>query len=734
MTIHTNLLTPTNIFKKDQQLLVPLFQRPYTWNRKEQWEPLWSDVTRVAQRILDGKENSARPHFLGAIVLQQLPNKSGDLELRTVIDGQQRLTTLQILLDSIHAEFLRNDLPVHAAKLLGLIENDQVFRKTKDDQFKVWPTNLDRPAFRALMSAESPIDYKAIPEEFQATKFYQGHKFFAEEARAWLKTEPKALISDRADALVKTLRELLQLVVIDLDTSDDAQEIFETLNARGAKLEASDLIKNFVFQRLTEEGGSDLAEEIYTNHWFKFETHFWVETISVGREKFQRSSLFLYHWVVSKTAADLVEREVFSRFKEFALDSGLPMSQLVADLSAAADVYKEKIIQSGDELEGNLNRLGLFVYRTKVMETSVARPLLIEVLDSQKEPIPNDQLIKFLDVLESWLVRRLLARATSKGYNKVFVDALVLVKKDRLNAGNVLEAYFKGQNNYTSYWPDDQEVRKSVVNLTFYDKISKARQRMILEAVEDYLRGWVGTSESAAGTRVKRGTFQIEHVMPQSWQTHWPLPAEMNERDRNELVQRIGNLTLLSEKLNKDVSNNPWITSGSKVGKREKVTENDLLQMNKKLLELAQDNWSDEKIQQRTTSMIDAILSIWKVPENHTVVFNSPKQEERVYIEIADLLEFGSLQPGQILYPKRKKYAGTNAEILQDGRIAIGDLIFSTPSGASDYLCKKSTNGWRFWLISQDPMKSLSEIRTEYRDSLSLDSDDLDSDVEDSED
>ena len=147
-----------------------------------------------------------------------------------------------------------------------------------------------------------------------------------------------------------------------------------------------------------------------------------------------------------------------------------------------------------------MNRLGLFVYRTKVMETSVARPLLIEVLDSQKEPIPNDQLIKFLDVLESWLVRRLLARATSKGYNKVFVDALVLVKKDRLNAGNVLEAYFKGQNNYTSYWPDDQEVRKSVVNLTFYDKISKARQRMILEAVEDYLRGWVGTSESAAGT------------------------------------------------------------------------------------------------------------------------------------------------------------------------------------------------------------------------------------------
>ena len=211
MTIHTNLLTPTNIFKKDQQLLVPLFQRPYTWNRKEQWEPLWTDITRVAERLLNGNLNG-RPHFLGAIVLQQLPNKTGDLDLRTVIDGQQRLTTLQIVLDSIHAEFLRNNLPVHAAKLQGLIENDEVFRKTKDDQFKLWPTNLDRPAFRALMSADSPIDYKSIPEEFQATKFFQGHKYFAEEARAWLKGEGGS-IADRADALVKTLREYLQLVV-----------------------------------------------------------------------------------------------------------------------------------------------------------------------------------------------------------------------------------------------------------------------------------------------------------------------------------------------------------------------------------------------------------------------------------------------------------------------------------------------------------------------------------------
>jgi uncharacterized protein with ParB-like and HNH nuclease domain len=727
MTIHTSLLTPTHIFQKEQQLLVPLFQRPYTWNRKEQWEPLWSDVVRVATRILEAKDNSSRPHFLGAIVLQQMPNKSGDLEYRTVIDGQQRLTTLQILLDSIHAELMRHDLKSQAAKLVGLIENGEVFRKSTDDKFKLWPTNLDRAAFRALMSAQSPIDYKDISIEYQSSKFYQGHKYFAEEARSWLSEDDAWSKVERADALVKTLRDQLQLVVIDLDTSDDAQEIFETLNARGAKLESSDLIKNFVFQRLTEEGGSSLAETFYQEHWFKFETSFWVETISVGREKFQRSSLFLFHWIVSKTAADLVEREVFSRFKEYAFDSGQSMSEIITELSESADIYKEKIIQSGDSLEGNLSRLGLFVYRTSVMETSVARPLLLEVLNPRKEAIPNDQLIKFLDVIESWLVRRFLARATSKGYNKVFVDAISIVQKNRLKAGDALESFFASQSNFTTYWPDDQDLRASLKTMPFYNKFGKGRQRMVLEALEDYLRGWVGTSESASGTRVKRGTFQIEHVMPQSWQSNWPLTANVSERDRDDAVQRLGNLSLLSKKLNVDVSNSGWNASKGKDGKREAFVEKDLLQMNKKLLELAQDDWNEDKIADRTELLISAILDIWKVPAGHSVVFNAPKQEEKVYVEVADLLEFGSLYAGQVLYPKQKKHEGVRAEILQDGRIAIGDLIFASPSAAGEHLRKSRTNGWRFWLVDKDSMKSLSDVRNEYRETLSIDLDDSDS-------
>lgn len=118
----------------------------------------------------------------------------------------------------------------------------------------------------------------------------------------------------------------------------------------------------------------------------------------------------------------------------------------------------------------------------------------------------------------------------------------------------------------------------------------------------------------------------------------------------------------------------------------------------------------------------------------HAVVFNSPKQEEKVYVEIADLLDFGSLHAGQVLYPKQRKHEGVKAEILQDGRIAIGELIFNTPSAAGEHLRKRATNGWRFWLVDKDSLKSLSDVRAEYRDSLSIDSDDSDSDIEDSED
>ena len=120
----TDTHTPADIFSAQQRLLVPLFQRPYVWNQEFQWEPMWRDIKRVLTRYLAQPDASHQPHFLGAVVVQQVQNSIGEMQRRTVIDGQQRLTTLQLMFDAIHAQLEHLGAKRPAGRLRKLIEND----------------------------------------------------------------------------------------------------------------------------------------------------------------------------------------------------------------------------------------------------------------------------------------------------------------------------------------------------------------------------------------------------------------------------------------------------------------------------------------------------------------------------------------------------------------------------------------------------------------------------------
>ncbi len=149
----TQVRTPQMVFIQPQRLIVPLFQRPYVWNEENQWSPLWRDVARVAERLLADPTAVHQAHFLGAVVLQQLQNPAGSLQARTVIDGQQRLTTLQLLLDALQAELLAVDAVQSAMRMEALVANPPAFCDLPEDTFKVWPTNRDRSAFNSVMAA-----------------------------------------------------------------------------------------------------------------------------------------------------------------------------------------------------------------------------------------------------------------------------------------------------------------------------------------------------------------------------------------------------------------------------------------------------------------------------------------------------------------------------------------------------------------------------------------------------
>jgi hypothetical protein len=723
----TQVRTPQQIFMQPQRLLVPLFQRPYVWNQENQWMPLWQDLERVANRLLASPDQQ-QPHFLGAVVFQQIQNPTGNLQQRTVIDGQQRLTTLQILLDSLHAE-INLVGEVDASKRLELlIRNPKEYCDHNEDQFKVWPTNKDRQAFNEVMAMDMPATYQSLKNK--DSKLVLAHQFFSEQFKRWLNEGGADEIPARVKAIERTTRELLQIVVIDLTASENAQEIFETLNARGSQLTAADLIKNFVFQRLLEQGAD--IESSYSNHWKQFETGFWEQEISVGRVKAPRSSIFLNHWLICQTTEEIASREVFSRFKSFADYDVKPMTMpaLLERIHAASIKYKD-FIDRGDVLEGAIDRIGLFLYRTKAMEMEVVKPVLLAIFYRDQDQIDLNDINASLEIIESWLIRRMLVRGTTKAYNKVMTEMIKVIQKTQKGQlSPALKTFLSNQTSDSSYWPDDKEVKGELSNLMIYRKIGRGRLRMVLESIEDYRRGWIGDQISMSGVRVRRGTYAIEHLMPQSWERHWPLTDGYTEQNRNDRIHKLGNLTLLSSKLNSSVSNGSW---GGEEGKRHSLLKRDVLFLNRSVTDDAGLVWDEEKIDARTESLIDDILAIWPVPPGHQSSARTKKEVSTIRVTIQDLMAADLLHPGQVLYPCDAKSTGETAVILQDGSIGIGDSISDTPSGAGKYIRKRAINGWGFWLLDPLTKQSLRDVRTQYLDQLMADGADIESDDEDLE-
>ena len=294
------------IFDPNVFFQVPLFQRPYVWNETSNWEPLWEDIQALLDRQL--RTGHSRAHFLGAIVLEQLPHPAGSIESRQVIDGQQRFTTLQLLLLAARNLAGAHGSVKYADRFSGLVENDASRVEVKEEKFKLWPTNSDRLAFQSIHACKSLPDVelaiKAKPA-LSSSSLVGAYRYFHTRLADWLNgslddPDDQAILADktsadRLDSLWLVVKGGLQLVVINLGPEDETQVIFETLNARGTDLLPADLIKNYLFRKALIQGAD--VESLYEQHWARFETDFWRAEVQQGRIRRPRIDLFINHYL-----------------------------------------------------------------------------------------------------------------------------------------------------------------------------------------------------------------------------------------------------------------------------------------------------------------------------------------------------------------------------------------------------------------------------------------------------
>jgi hypothetical protein len=699
-------LTPLQILQQPQRLMIPLFQRPYVWGKDAQWEPLWDDIVRMAEALRPNLNNPPKPHFLGAIVLQQRNVSIQSVPHRWVIDGQQRLTTLQIIIDAVQACMEKNGLSTPAGRLKNLIENEDDYRQEADDIFKLWPTNRDRDAYREVMGASPPIDYANL--KHKGERIVEAHKYFSNAAQEYILGEE---MSQKANALEIALKQLLKIVVIDLDADEDAQEIFETLNSRGVKLSAADLIKNFIFQRLEDEGAD--SDSAYEKYWKRFETAFWETEIASGRLKQPRTAVFLNQFLIARTGDVVTASEVFSKFKDYASNCGVQTVELLKAMHDLAEVY-ELHVSNSQSTNNEIGPIDLFLYRTQAMDVEVIKSLVIYLLDPSLPKIDDQRVVKALTHVESWLVRRSIMRATSKGFNRFIAQMISdLLVRDRSESDEAIESYLASQTAESTYWPDDDQIREQLKDFRIYRSIPRSRTRMILEALEDQARGYTRVRGGVAEQRCTRDSLTIEHVMPQSWEANWPVDDGELPEERTRVIQYLGNLTLLTSKLNSRVSNGPWHGAD---GKKAAIHAQSSLILNAVIESDYGDVWTVDSIKRRNADLIERLIEIWPTPIGHKSLSAPEDVAQVTYVSILDLVSAGLLEIGESLTSTWSAHTGRTATVRSDGTLEIdtGEVFDSLSGAARRVIGSRTAAGWHFWK-QLSTNRQLTEIRDEYR-------------------
>ena len=509
------------ILTLERRYVIPTFQRDYEWTEDGQWELLFDDLESVADKLgakrrefeaagqpVAKADQRVAPHFLGAIVLDLLPTSAGSLDARSVIDGQQRLTTIQLLVRAV-LDVLTEIGSRRVHQVRRLIQNPSDITPNLEDRYKLWPRRRDRDVWCLAMADEQP------PTDSHHL-YFSARAYFSERTRQAL----QAMGPSGADLLVDALLSLFKLVVIDLEDNDDGQVIFEVLNGRQTPLSATDLVKNLLFLRAELDSEAEL-ERLYDKHWAYFDDPWWRKEVGRGHAARGRRDMLLSAWLTAATGTEVSVGHLYSEVRHY-LDIGSHKTiDILPALSVAAQAFRDI-----DEIPSSIPRRMAVAYRRlNRLSVTTALPLLVWLRTLPSVQLSAADHARAAITVDSWVMRRILVGANTRGYGKRFVDVLKGAQAAARAGTSVVEAVEQGLleagDNLT--WVTDAQIEDAFVNRTFYGVVGRDRLRLILGAIDYQMHVDHPLGEHPS---FDYDALQIEHAKDDADRTAVPMGAD----------------------------------------------------------------------------------------------------------------------------------------------------------------------------------------------------------------
>ena len=603
------ITTSDQAFPPRKQYLIPSYQRNYVWTQQDHWEPLWEDVKELTNHVL-APENRTKPHFLGTIITKEI-GTVGFVNRWWVVDGQQRLTTLQVLIAATHAVFSERGLDQSADVLSDLLVNAPKEVSEASDKYKIKHKSSDYAGFAAII--DGALSANSVDKGNSRLDTCYG--YYLGTVDEWLKECAPDKLGARARALTEAILNHLQVVDIRLDDTENSHAIFEALNARGSPLTEWEKVKNYLLSIAVGQDDPD-GDAFYQGHLERYDASpYWNDTVSIQRFTGKRIDLFLSFF------AQLELPSLRRAFKMPRLDA-LPRDRLYREFRYVGErIYRPDKIQFLAMLDrlaryaqifrqiDQTKNEGLSDYAREVMRRRSVLglwslvPVFMELVAKLGGGQELDQAARIVD---SYLMRRVAHKAYYSGFDDVAFDHVQALRDS--SADKICSVLIHRLSRPTGrhWWPSDEEITLHFVNNNMYHGISKDRLRLLLGAIAAHMHG----EKPDLSMEFAPKQLTVEHVAPQGWERHWKHDLNFGESDEDKMrldrvVHRIGNLTLVTAQTNNRLTNHSW-------SYKAKLLREDNLEMNHRLLNDMEGNiWNEAEINRRSKQLAEYVIQIW---------------------------------------------------------------------------------------------------------------------------